>query len=118
MIRWVWLAGGWIALALAAIGAALPVLPTVPFVLIAVWCFARSSDRLRQQIEEHRHFGPHVRAWQERGAVSRRAKVFAIGGMAFGVMVTTLLGLDLRLVALQAGICAIVAIYLVMRPET
>ncbi|MEM9852073.1 MAG: DUF454 family protein, partial [Pseudomonadota bacterium] len=43
MLRVLWLIGGFLALSLAVIGIPLPGLPTVPFLLLAAFCFARSS---------------------------------------------------------------------------
>ena len=44
LIRSMYLAAGFIALTLGAIGVILPILPTTPFVLLAAACFARGSE--------------------------------------------------------------------------
>ena len=87
-MRLLYRVGGFIALGLGAIGAVLPIMPTVPFLLVAVYCFARSSPELERKILDHPHWGPQVRDWQERRAISRRAKTLAISAMAVGAVVT------------------------------
>lgn len=79
---------GYLAVALGAIGAFLPIMPTVPFLLLAVYFFARSSPELERKILDHPHWGPQVKDWRERRAISRRAKTMAIGAMATGAVFT------------------------------
>lgn len=79
---------GYLAVALGAIGAFLPIMPTVPFLLLAVYFFARSSPELEKRILDHPHWGPQVKNWRERRAISRRAKTMAIGAMATGAVFT------------------------------
>lgn len=116
-MRWIWFSVGATFLTLAVIGIALPVMPTVPFLLVAAWAFARSSPRLRQKILDHPTYGPPVKAWQERGAISRPAKIWAVCAMAFGVGLAMWLGLAPWIIAGQAGICLAVAVFVVSRPE-
>jgi uncharacterized membrane protein YbaN (DUF454 family) len=73
---------GWVFVALGVIGAFLPVMPTTPFLLLAVACFARSSPRLESWLMNHPQFGGPLRDWRERGAISRQAKIMAISLMA------------------------------------
>jgi uncharacterized membrane protein YbaN (DUF454 family) len=68
---------GLLAVALAVLGVALPLLPTVPFLLLAIFFFARSNPEWERRIIEHPRFGPPVRAWRERGAIGTRAKLAA-----------------------------------------
>ncbi len=75
-------------MALGAVGAALPIMPTVPFLLLAVFCFARSNPALEQRILDHPTWGPQVKDWRERRAISRRSKVMAIGAMSVGAAFT------------------------------
>jgi uncharacterized membrane protein YbaN (DUF454 family) len=70
-----------VALLLGLIGAFLPVMPTVPFVLLSAWAASRGWPRLEAWLLDHPVFGKSIREWRERGAVSRRAKYFAGGGM-------------------------------------
>lgn len=89
-MRPLYTAGGIFALGLAALGAFLPIMPTVPFLLVAVFCFARSNPALEKKILDHPYWGPQVQDWRERRAISRRAKVMAIGAMTAGVGFTAL----------------------------
>lgn len=85
MVRWFYLVAGFVALGLGTIGAFLPLLPTVPFVILAAFCFTRSSPALERRLLEHPAFGPHIRLWRERRAISRRGKRAAL--IAFGVSI-------------------------------
>ena len=87
-MRRLYLAGGIVSVGLGAIGAFLPIMPTVPFLLLAVYCFARSNPEWEQRILDHPHWGPQVRDWRERRAISRRAKTMAIGAMTAGAVFT------------------------------
>ena len=87
-VRPLYAAGGMIAVGLAVVGAFLPIMPTVPFLLVAVFCFARSNPEWEARILAHPHWGPQVRDWRERRAISRRAKVMAIGAMSAGAAFT------------------------------
>lgn len=74
-------------MALGALGIILPLLPTVPFMILAAFCFARSSPRLERWLVEHRHFGPHIQAWREKGAISRRGKHAATAAFAVSTVI-------------------------------
>lgn len=83
--RWaraVWLAAGWLSLAVGIVGAFLPLLPTVPFVLLAAACFSRGSQRWEHWLLTHPRFGPWVRDWRASRAVPLRAKQWAWAMMA------------------------------------
>jgi hypothetical protein len=85
IVRVAYLITGLFALLLGGIGLFVPLLPTVPFVILAAFCFARSSSRLEQWLVGHQRFGPHILAWRSRGAISgagKRAAVFAFAASA------------------------------------
>ena len=65
---------GWFFLALAAIGAVLPILPTTPFLIVALALFSKSSPRFHQMLLNNRWFGPTLRQWEETRTLSRKTK--------------------------------------------
>jgi uncharacterized membrane protein YbaN (DUF454 family) len=115
-MRTIWYVLGAIFLCLAIIGIALPIMPTVPFLLVAAWAFARSSPRLRDKIVSHPIYGPSIRAWQERGAISPIAKIWALSAMGAGVVLSYLLGLQPWIVATQFVICLAISVFVASRP--
>lgn len=116
-MRIFWFSLGMVALGLGVIGAFLPILPTVPFLLVAAFGFARSSPRFHDWLLSHPVFGPPIRDWRESGAIGRRAKWLATASIAAAFIPPILLGLPLWLVALQAAILICVLIFIWTRPE-
>jgi uncharacterized membrane protein YbaN (DUF454 family) len=73
-----WFYVGWLCLALAVAGAVLPLMPGTPFVLLAAWCFARSSRRWHDWLHASPLFGPLLENWARERCMPLRAKVVAI----------------------------------------
>ncbi len=69
---------GWLAVVLATLGIVLPLLPTTPFLLLAAWCFARSSPRFHAWLLYRSWFGPYLRHWQDHRALPPGAKGKAV----------------------------------------
>lgn len=69
---------GWICVALGILGIILPLFPTTPFLLVAIWAFSRSSPELAEKIRSHRHAGKYVRDWEDEGVIPTGAKIIAV----------------------------------------
>jgi uncharacterized membrane protein YbaN (DUF454 family) len=80
--RLIYLGIGWLSLGMAVAGIILPILPTTPMLLVAVWAFGKSSPELAERIRNHRVCGPPVRDWQDHGVISLKAKLLGIIIMA------------------------------------
>lgn len=116
MRRYLYLIAGFLCLGLAVIGALLPVMPTTVFVILAAYCFTRSSPRMERRLLEHPRFGPHIVRWRERGAISRAGKKAATIAFAASIAITlALTAMPWPLVTIAAAI--IVGGWIWSRPE-
>ena len=116
VMRLVWLFLGGLALALGALGAVLPLMPTVPFVLVAAFCFARGHPPFETWLLDHPVLGPPLKAWRERGAIGRRAKIAAVIGFT-GSGILGLVLLPMPWAPLPALIAAAGGTWVWTRPE-
>jgi len=108
---------GYASLALAAIGAVLPLMPTTVFLLIAAWCFGRASPALRERLRSHPRFGQSLRDWEEHGIIGRRAKRAATLAMAASWLLVAVAFRNL-MVSTVAGACmAAVCAFILTRPS-
>lgn len=79
-----YLLSGFLLTGLGIIGVFLPIMPTTVFLIGAVFCFSRSSQRFEYWLLNHPRFGKTLRNWQAYGAISQPAKIMASLGMVIG----------------------------------
>ena len=117
MNRIAYLCAAWFFLGLATIGIFLPLLPTTPFLLIALGAFMRSSPRLERWLRTHPIFGPYIHDWTEHRAVPLSAKILAVSMMSVSFLWLALFsGAPAFGIAVTGTILLCVAIWLVTRP--
>ena len=114
--RRLWMALGGVALGLGALGVLLPLLPTTPFLILAAYCFSRSSERLHAWLLEHRVFGPPIQNWRAHRAISGKAKLSALVAMAVILAISAAADVPAWVFATQTVILAAVALFLLTRP--
>jgi len=114
--RITWLIVGFVALALGAIGIALPLLPTTPFILVAAFAFAQSSEKLHQWLLDHNVFGPLIENWQRHGAISRRAKVASVVSMAAVLGISVAIKAPIVVIVVQLIVLGGSAAFVLTRP--
>jgi uncharacterized membrane protein YbaN (DUF454 family) len=120
--RLLYVSAGLACVGLAYLGVLLPGLPATPWVLLASYCFARSSPRLERWLRRSPLFGRLLRDWQEHRGIRRPVKVFAV------CLVVTVVTLSLVLGTLPVwakgvigglavvGVCTIVFVVPTVRP--
>lgn len=115
-MRGLWLTLGVASLVLGTVGIFVPLLPTVPFLLLAAFGFARSSERLHHWLLSHPRLGPPISDWRERGAIGHRAKRLATVSIIAAFAISLALGLKPWLLAVQAMTLGLVALFIWTRP--
>lgn len=116
-MTYLWAMAGIASLALALVGIVTPILPTVPFLLLAAFCFSKSSPRLHHWLVTHPRLGPPIQDWQERGAISRRAKHYATVSLVLVLGLSVWFSLPTWVLFLQAAIMGLVALFIWTRPS-
>ena len=94
---------GFLFLGLAIVGVLLPVIPATPFLLLAAWFFARSSEKWHQRLLSSKLFGPIIRNWETNRCIGLRTKVVSIVlmlGMGGTSIVFAVESITLKLTAL------------------
>lgn len=78
-LRLMWLLLGLLSLGLGTVGIVLPVLPTVPFYMATVFCFARSSRKLHNWFIGSRLYQKHLESFVKERAMTMKTKLSVIG---------------------------------------
>lgn len=117
MHRHIWTTLGFLCLALGLIGAALPVMPTTPFVLLAAFAFGRGSPRLRHRLETDPRFGPAILRWETHGAIAPRHKLISCVAMTASVALSLAIGVPPIALAIQVVCIAGAMLFVLTRPD-
>ena len=116
VLRIILLIAGVIAVVLGAIGVFVPGLPTTPLVLLASWCFYRSSPRLQVWLLQS-FLGRYIREYQTKGGVTTRKRVYIILLMATMVAISTIFfisSLPIRIIVWSAGLIGCIVVGFVL----
>jgi hypothetical protein len=109
LTRLLLIASGTFFVGLGVLGMFLPLLPTTPFLLLAAWCFARSSKRFYDRLLNNRLSGPYIRNYRDGVGISRRRKALTLALLWLTIGSTSLLAVNswwvrAALLAVAAGV--------------
>lgn len=85
-MRVVYFSLGWLFFALGIIGVLLPVMPTTPFMILALWAFSESSEKFHNWLYHHRLFGPPLQKWHEYRVIPLSAKIMSVSFISFSLV--------------------------------
>ena len=78
LVRAFFFVAGTVSLVLGAIGIVLPILPTTPFLLLALACYFRSSERMTNWMLNNKYFGKYIRNYRDGKGIPLKTKLFAL----------------------------------------
>jgi uncharacterized membrane protein YbaN (DUF454 family) len=117
-IRALLIVAGSISLGLGTLGIIVPVLPTTPFLLLAVACYMRSSERLLNWLLNNRWFGKYIRNYQEGKGIPKKTKILALSFLWITIIYSTCFVVEEILIAQVALllVATAVTIHLIRTP--
>lgn len=116
--RLLYLTFGWTMFTLGFVGAFLPVLPTTPFMILALWGFSNGSETLHHWLYNHPTFGAALQDWDKYRMIPVKAKVTAITMMTISATYLIFLSnLEKYIIIIALGLMAYGAIYVLMKPS-
>lgn len=107
ILRYLYILTGGIAVLLGIIGVVVPGLPTTPFVLLASWCFYKSSPRLQAWLLQS-FLGKYIRDYKEKGGLTTRKRVYIIALMATMVSMSIIFFIPNTTVDIIVGIAGLI----------
>jgi len=107
ILRYLYILIGGIAVLLGIIGVVVPGLPTTPFVLLASWCFYKSSPRLQAWLLQS-FLGKYIRDYKEKGGITTRKRVYIIALMAIMVSMSIIFFIPNTTVDIIVGVAGLI----------
>ena len=118
MRRAAYLVIGGASVVAGVIGIVIPVWPTTCFLLLAGWCFARSSSRAERWLYGNRFFGRYLTAYRDKGVISPRIRALSLVVLWSSIAVSAFLVIErLWLVALLALVAGVVTAHVSSLPS-
>jgi len=115
--QFLWRALAVFALVAGIIGLALPIVPTVPFLILAAFAGGKGWPALERWLLGHPTYGPHIRSWRQHGAVPMRAKVIATLMMCVSATGLLVFGVPKWAIVTVGVVLACVLMWLWTRPN-
>jgi len=109
-----WISLGSLFVALAAVGVALPGIPTTPFLILAAACYIRSSQKLYDWLISNKTFGPYLKDYREGKGIPKKAKMLAISMIILFVGSSVIFGIENLNLKIAVGVLGLTGLLYVI----
>ena len=117
MLKILYQVGGSISIGLAMTGLFLPVLPTTPFVLLAIFLFGKSQPEKVNEIIQHPRLGPFVQDYLDPQGIPLKSKIKALLVLWLSILISVTFFIPLIAIKmLILSIASMVSIWIWMKP--
>jgi len=117
MLKILYQVGGSISIGLAMTGLFLPVLPTTPFVLLAIFLFGKSQPEKIQEIIQHPKLGPFVQDYLDPQGIPMKSKIKALFVLWLSILISVTFFIPLIAIKmLILSIASLVSIWIWLKP--
>jgi hypothetical protein len=117
MLKMIYQVGGSISIGLAMAGLFLPVLPTTPFVLLAIFLFGKSQPEKVQEIMQHPKLGPFVQDYLDPKGIPLQSKIKALIVLWISILISVVFFIPLLVIKLLVvSIASLVSLWIWTKP--
>jgi len=112
--RVLWIILGSALVAIGAIGAVVPGLPTTVFLILAAACYIRSSQNLYDWLISNKTFGPYLKDYREGKGMPRNAKILAVSMIVLFAGYAALFAIENHWIRIIVGVTGLIGIFYVL----
>ena len=112
--RTLWIILGSALVAIGAIGAVVPGLPTTIFLILAAACYIRSSQNLYDWLISNKTFGPYLKDYREGKGMPRNAKILAVSMIVLFAGYAALFAIENLWIRVMVGVTGLIGIFYVL----
>ena len=113
ILKLIWISLGLFFVALGAIGAVIPGMPTTVFLVLAAACFIRSSQRLYDWLISNKTFGPYLKDYREGKGIPLKAKLIALSMIVIFVSFAVFVAIEAKQIKILVGLIGLIGFWFV-----
>lgn len=109
---------GSISILMGVIGIFVPILPTTPFLLLAAWSYARSSDKYYNKLMNSKVLGGYIKNYRDKKAMPVRVKIVTISLLWISILYSAVFAINIYWVKMLLIVIAVLVTFHLLNLRT